>query len=75
MTYVRFDSFPDISESVKTHQPYYWENLQLNHNYKVVSDYEKLIDGKSVHFLLIVNQDRRLQEIPVRDNILVNFTD
>lgn len=70
---IAFTNFPTISESIKSGEPYYWDGLELHHTYRVVSDYEKFINNKYQHFLLIINKDHKLQEIPVRDNIKVNF--
>lgn len=71
---VHFTEFPPISESVKAQEPYYWQGLDTKHSYKVVNDYEKVKEnGKSEHFLLIINFDGHFQEVPVRDNIKVNF--
>lgn len=71
---IHFLEFPPISESVKNHEPYYWNGLELKHAYKVISDYEKIKgDGTSEHFLLLVNNEGGLQEVPLRNNIKVNF--
>ena len=71
---ITFTGFPPVSESVKAQEPYYWESLELHHSYKVVSDYEKLkSNGQYEHFLLIINKDHNLIEVPVRNNIKVNY--
>ena len=49
-------------------------NKRVYHSYKVVSDYEKLkSNGQYEHFLLIINKDHNLIEVPVRSNIKVNY--
>lgn len=74
MVNIVFLYFPPVSDSVKAGEPYYWQDLELHHSYKVVSDYEKIkSNGTSEHFLLILNKNHKLQEIPLRDNIKVNF--
>lgn len=71
---ITFLEFPSVSDSVKAGEPYYWQGLELHQSYKVINDYEKIkSNGTSEHFLLILTKDHKLHEIPVRDNIKVNF--
>lgn len=71
---ISFIELPDIADSIKNNEPYYWETLELHKAYKVISDYEKVkSNGKSEHFLLIANKDNKLVEVPMRNNIKVTF--
>lgn len=71
---IAFTEFPDIKDSVKTGQPYYWADLSLHKSYKVINDYEKtLSSGETKHFILIVSDAGHFVEVPIGDNIKINF--
>lgn len=58
-------NIPRDREIAEQRIPNYWEGLASYTPYKVINDYEKLVNGRSVHFFLIVDGKSGLfREIP-----------
>lgn len=49
----------------------YWKGLSPDTPYKVINDYEKLVNGRSVHFFLILDDQGAFREIPVDSAYIV----
>lgn len=59
-------NIPSDREIAEQRMSNYWKGLESYVPYKVINDYEKLVNGRSVHFFLIVDSKSGMfKEIPV----------
>jgi len=55
---------------IVVNEDYWYADIEPDKEYYVIDSYEKLINGKSIHFFLIQDEKLNLIEIPLSHNFI-----